>query len=104
MACQFSLNKAHADLAVIATVKENFRSHLLMALSEARSATLSLEPALRETLLDDVSKYFHPDAAIADYFTDAFTDAELAAQNRIDELTDEMALERRTPARMDAAE
>ena len=95
---RFSLHKAEADQATIATVKENFRNHLLMALSEARSATVSMEPDIRAHLMADLAEFFHPDAAVRDYFVDAFFDAEKMAQDRINELADEIALQRRTPA------
>lgn len=95
MISQQTLFKAEQDQKTIATVKENFRTHLLMALSEARSATLSLEPDLRETLLDDLSRYFHPDNDIRDTFSDAFSDAETDADNRVDEVSEELILERR---------
>lgn len=98
MTCQFSLHKAEADQATIATVKENFRNHLLMALSEARAATVNLEPDIRDKLMDDLGAYFHPEAAVGDYFVDAFSDAEKMAQDRINELADETVLQRRTPA------
>jgi len=104
MTCQFTLNKAHADQAVIATVRENFRSHLLMALSEARAATISLEPDLRDALLDDLTHYFHPDSDIRDTFSDAFLAAEHLAADRIEEVSNEMALDRRTPVFAQAAE
>ena len=95
---RFSLHKAEADQATIATVKENFRNHLLMALSEARSATVSMEPDVRDKLMDGLGAYFHPEATIGDFFVDAFFDAEKMAQDRINELADEIALQRRTPA------
>lgn len=100
----YTLNKAHADQAVIATVKENFRSHLLMALSEAREATIGMEDALREKLLDDLSHYFHPDSDIRDTFSDAFTSAEVEASNRIDEVSDEYVSDRRKAGYAVAAE
>lgn len=99
-----SLHKAEQDQAVIAAVKENIRSHLLMALSEARSATLSLEPDLREKLLDDLAAHFHPDARMTDAFSDGFTDAERAAERRVENIQDDLALIRREPVYATAAE
>lgn len=94
---RFSLHKAEADQATIAMVKENFRNHLLMALSEARSSTVSMEPDVRDKLMDDLGTYFHPESTIGDFFVDAFFDAEKMAQDRINELADEISLQRRTP-------
>lgn len=104
MTCPFSLRKAEADKAVIAKVRENFRDHLLMALSEARASTLGIEPSLREKLMDDLSYYFHPDSNMTDTFSDAFSSAEMAAQDRVDELSDEYTRERRRAGYSVAAE
>lgn len=104
MTSQFTLNKAHADQAVIATVRENFRSHLLMALSEAREATVSLDPGLREKLMDDLQQCFNPEGRAEDLFVDGFCDAETMASERVEEVSNEMALDRRTPVFAEAAE
>jgi hypothetical protein len=104
MTCPFSLRKAEADMAVIATVKENFRNHLLMALSEARAATVGIEPELREKLMDDLSKVFHPEGDASDLFVNGFYDAENMATAGIDELSDELFMQRRRAGYSVAAE
>jgi hypothetical protein len=104
MTCPFSLRKAKADQAVVAKFRENFRNHLLTALSEAREATVGIEPALRDTLMDDLAYYFHPDSDLRDTFTDAFHNAESAARDRVDELSDEYVRDRRRAGYSVAAE
>lgn len=96
----FDLNRSRADRATISVVRENLRSHLLMALSEARSATINMEPRFREKLMDDVTKRFHPEGNASDLFTDAF----YSVEEMVDEDIEQRESEIRNPVRVRAAE
>ena len=95
---------AECDLATLEVVRENFRNHLLMALSEARSATVNMEPRFRDVFMDGLTKEFHPDGNMSDLFSDAFHDAREVIQEHIDDLKDEYALEARRVGHKIAAE
>lgn len=95
MISQQTLFKAEQDVAVLAAVRESVRSDLLMMLSGARSATASLEPSLRDKLLDCLSVFNPESDAMGDLFTEAFTDAEHMAAERVEEVQNELILERR---------
>lgn len=93
MISRSQIEAAARDLAEVKSVRENFRTHLLTALSEARASTFGMEPDIREKLIDNLTEYFNPDGVVTDLFTDAFSDAEIAAQYRVDELADESCLQ-----------
>lgn len=86
------LDSAHADKALVASIRENFRDHLLMALSEARSATVGME--YREKFMADLTEYFNPDGRASDLF-EAFADVTTMIDEHIEELTDDLAVARR---------
>lgn len=80
---------AAEDVAAVDAIESMFRDHLLAALSEARAASLKMEPALREKLMDDLSKYFHPDGYARDLLTDGFADAKSLAADTLELLEGE---------------
>lgn len=84
------LGQAAADKATIASIKENFRNHLLTALSEARLASASIEGRIREQLMDDLGEYFHPDGRVSDCFADGFHNAETMADDEVETRRDEL--------------
>lgn len=96
------LNTAHADKALVASIRENFRNHLLMALSEANSATIGMER--REQFMSDLREYFNPDGRASDLFSDAFCDVNTSLDNDIQDLTDELAMAQRRSGIRVAAE
>ena len=90
MTCQYELNQAATDKQMVEKTEAIMRSYLLMALSEIRATTIGMEPSLRDTLLDGVTKEFHPDANAKDLFADAFHDAKAMADAILDERKDEI--------------
>lgn len=105
MTCTFTLQEAERDVEMVFKVKEHLRALLLQGLSEAREMTLQMEPAVRDSLMDDLSYYFHPEGGImSDAFNDCFLDAEFQAKDRLEEVQNEMASDRRRAGYMTAAE
>lgn len=94
MTCTFERNHLRDDIATIKAIRENFRAHLLQAISEARASSIGMEPSTRDKLLDGISQNFHPDAGpIADAFGDAFFDAEAMAERRLEDAYNTLAAE-----------
>ncbi len=85
-----ALNSLTSDEATVAKIDQLFRDHLLMALSEARTLSAKMDPALREKLLDGLSRHFHPDGTASDLFGDAFTDIRMKLSNDIEDAASEM--------------
>lgn len=86
---RYELNSAIADQAMVDKIETTVRSYLLMALSEARSMTTGMDPALRDKLMDDIAAQFHPDAdAMRDCFADGFADAKTMADRAVEDATD----------------
>ena len=77
------------DVAAVERIETIFRDHLLAALSEARSISLSMEPDVREKLMDDLTKHFHPDGYARDLLSDGFYDARKMAERRVEMLAAE---------------
>jgi hypothetical protein len=89
MAAKGSANSARVgyaldDSAAVEAIEAIFRDHLLAALSEARSMSLSMDGNVREKLMDDLSKHFHPDGTARDLFSDAFGDARRMVADRVE--------------------
>lgn len=88
---RYELNSAIADQAMVDKIETTIRSYLLMALSEARSMTAGMDPALRDKLMDDLAAHFHPDAdLVRDLFTDGFFDAKHMAGELVEQAKDNM--------------
>lgn len=87
MRCQQDLTDARADRSQIDAIRENFRTHLLTALSEARGSSVGMYGKTRDALMDGLQAQFHPDSPyMRDIFTEALTDAENVADERVDEV------------------
>lgn len=87
----YTLNQAVADLVEIDRIEQNFRFHLLAALSEAREASIKMDANLRDKLMDSLTKCFSPEGDYqSDALKDAFTDAKALAEDVIEAEQDEV--------------
>ncbi len=82
---QWSLNAAYADEATLKRIEQTFRDHLLMAISESRMLAAPMDASLREKVIDNVSKQFHPDGFASDLFTECFFSLKADLASEIDE-------------------
>ena len=81
-----ALSSALSDQQLIEKIDRIVRNRLLGILSEVRELSLKLDTmGLREQLLDDVTKAFHPDQDAGDMLVNGFWEAKRRADERVDE-------------------
>ena len=100
MISQQTLFKAEQDVALVSKIKEMARGELLQILSRMREMSCGLDDqSIRDKLLDCLSVFNPESDAMGDLFTEAFTeaftDAEHMAAERVEEVQNELLLERR---------
>ena len=96
MISQQTLFKAEQDVALVSKIKEMARGELLQILSRMREMSCGLDDqSIRDKLLDCLSVFNPESDAMGDLFTEAFTDAETMAAERVEEVQNELILERR---------
>ena len=102
-----SLETSHAtdailDRAAVHQAEEICRAKLLEALTAIQALKFT-NASLRDAVVDEASKYFHPDNQ-SDAFSDAFHPVKLMADRMVEEAQDELSLSQRRVGYQVAAE